>query len=73
MTELNGAKVAGAGWVERNGVWYPTEKAADFMEEMVSSLQKAGWQPVGDCTMRKVKDDEYLLETKVQKTLVRNG
>ena len=74
MTELNGAKIAGAGWVERNGVFYPSVKAADFMEEMVSDLQAAGWKPVGDVTMRKVKDNEYLLEAKVQKTLeVKNG
>ena len=56
-------------WIERNGVWYPGEKAADFLEETMGELKAAGWEVVGDLTMRKVKGNEYLLETNVWKTL----
>jgi hypothetical protein len=58
-------------WIERNGEWYPSEKAADFLEETMGELKAAGWEVVGDLTMRKVGTQplQYLLETKVQKSI----
>jgi len=70
---VSGEKIAGAGWVERGGTWYPSEKAADFMEEFTAELTEAGWKPVGDLTMRKISNPnqavKYLLEAKVEKNI----